>query len=77
MTMLNSSPTVTIEVTPDIALKIRQMADLGVFSLITGTLTLHFLKGELKSGKTEITTHLKGYPQVIGLTAGQEISILK
>lgn len=50
---------ITLEVTPDIAAKIRFMAESGVFALDTGNASLNFLKGELKSIKTERFT----YPQ--------------
>ena len=60
----NSSPIITIEVTADIALKIRQMAENGVFSIVTGNASLNFHEGALKSVKTEVTTHIKSYPQV-------------
>lgn len=46
-------PLIQIEVTPDIAFKIRAMAEMGVFSLDTGNITLNFHEGRLKSAKTE------------------------
>ena len=52
-------PLVSIEVTPDIALKIRGLAEAGVFAIRTGNASLNFLDGTLKSIKTELMT----YPQ--------------
>lgn len=54
-------PLIKIEVTPDIAAKIRFMAESGVFALKKGMVTLNFDASELKSIKTEIYT----YPQKI------------
>lgn len=50
---------ITVQLTPDIAAKIRFMAESGVFALETGNAQLNFHKGELKSIKTE---HFS-YPQ--------------
>lgn len=52
-------PIVTIEVTEDIAAKIRFIAESGLFSIHTGNATLNFHEGVLKSIKTEILS----YPQ--------------
>ncbi len=65
-------PTVTIEVTPDIAAKIRLMAEAGVFALATGNATLNFHNGLLKSVKTEQFT----YPQKEALDFTQITPIL-
>lgn len=56
---------IRIEVTEDIAAKIRSMAEAGVFSIITGNASLNFHEGVLKSVKTEIITHIKSYPHPI------------
>lgn len=48
---------VTIEVTPDIAAKIRFIAESGVFAIKTGNASLNFLNGNLKSIKTEIMSY--------------------
>ena len=50
---------IKIEVTPDIAAKIRFLAESGIFSIKTGTASLNFKDSELKSIKTE----LYSYPQ--------------
>lgn len=52
-------PLISIEVTPDIALKIRGIAEAGVFSILTGNVTLNFHEGVLKSIKTEIFNYPK------------------
>lgn len=44
---------ITLEVTPDIAAKIRFMAESGVFAVDTGNVQLNFHAGNLKSIKTE------------------------
>lgn len=46
-------PTITIEVTVDIAEKIRFMAESGVFAIKTGNASCNFLNGRLKTVKTE------------------------
>lgn len=51
------SKLVTIEVTPDIAAKIRLLAESGCFAINTGNATLNFHKGQLKSVKTEVYTY--------------------
>lgn len=48
---------ITIEVTPDIAAKIRLMAESGLFAIKTGNATLNFHSGALKSIKTELYTY--------------------
>ncbi len=56
--MLTSSvPLITIEVTPDIALKIRGMAEAGVFAIQTGNASINFHEGSIKSIKTEIMSY--------------------
>lgn len=52
---------VTIQVTEDIAAKIRFMAESGVFAITTGNASLNFHNGMLKSIKTEMMS----YPQVV------------
>lgn len=52
-------PLISIEVTPDIAAKIRFMADSGVFAISTGNASLNFHEGILKSIKTEFFTYPK------------------
>lgn len=54
-------PTITIEVTPDIAAKIRAMAEAGVFSIKTGNAAVNFHEGTIKSIKTDFFY----YPQSI------------
>lgn len=48
---------INIEVTPDIAQKIRLMAESGLFAIKTGNAQCNFSNGELKSVKTEIITY--------------------
>lgn len=55
---------VRIEVTPDIASKIRFMAESGVFSITKGNATVNFDGGEIKSIKTELYT----YPSVVPIS---------
>lgn len=50
---------IAIELTPDIAAKIRFMAESGVFGVKTGNVILNFHEGAIKSIKTEIFS----YPQ--------------
>lgn len=47
----------TIEVTDDIAAKIRFLAESGVFAIKTGNAVLNFHEGELKTIKTEFFTY--------------------
>lgn len=56
-------PLITIEVTPDIAAKIRFLAESGVFSIQNGSASLNFHEGQLKSVKTEITLHAPTFTQ--------------
>lgn len=51
---------ITLEITEDIAAKIRFLAESGVFAIHTGNASLNFHEGILKSIKTEIMS----YPQV-------------
>lgn len=60
---------ITIEVTPDIATKIRFMAESGVFAIQNGSATIHFKEGVAKTIKSELYTYapslstgLKGQP---------------
>ena len=48
---------IKIEVTEDIAAKIRAMAEAGIFSIKTGNASLNFHEGALKSIKTEFMTY--------------------
>jgi len=50
-------PLIKIEVTPDIAAKIKLCAEAGLFAIKTGNATLNFHEGELKSIKTELYTY--------------------
>lgn len=50
-------PLIKLEVTSDIASKIRFMAESGVFSIKTGNVSLNFHEGTLKSIKSEIFTY--------------------
>lgn len=52
-----TSNLITIEVTADIAAKIRLMAESGMFAIKTGSAQCNFLNGELKSIKTELLTY--------------------
>lgn len=54
---------ISIEVTPDIAAKIRGLAEAGVFAIHTGNANLNFHEGILKSVKTELFTTIKSYTQ--------------
>lgn len=53
-------PLISIEVTPDIALKIRSLAEAGVFSIKTGNASINFHEGSIKSIKTDFMH----YPQI-------------
>ena len=46
-------PLVTLHITPDIALKIKALAEAGVFTIKTGNATINFHEGVLKSIKTD------------------------
>jgi len=48
---------ISIEVTPDIAAKLRFLAESGVFAIKTGNATLNFHEGELKTIKIELYTY--------------------
>ncbi len=48
---------IVIEVTPDVAVKIRFMAETGVFALRTGNVILNIHEGFLKTIKTEVYSH--------------------
>ena len=50
---------IAVELTPQTALKIRQMAQEGVFSMSTGNIELHFKDGNL----LKIVTHKTTYTQ--------------
>lgn len=49
-----------MQVTPDIAVKIRALAEAGVFSMVKGNVSLNFDGGELKSVKTEVYSYPQG-----------------
>lgn len=58
MLQVTSIPLISIELTPDIAAKLRFMVEAGVFDLRGGSATLNFApSGELKSVKKEIFFH--------------------
>ena len=46
-------PLITIQVTPDIAFKIRALAEAGVFAIKTGNATVNFHEDKIKSIKTD------------------------
>ena len=50
---------IAVELTPQAALKIRQMAQEGVFNMSTGNIELHFKDGNL----LKIVTHKTTYTQ--------------
>lgn len=54
--MLNSN-LIQIQVTPDIATKIRLLAESGFFAIKTGSAQCNFHEGVLKSIKTELLTY--------------------
>ena len=59
---------IKIEVTPDIAAKIRFMAESGIFAIKTGNANLNFHEGVLKSIKTELMSYpQKNLEQVVDL----------
>lgn len=58
---MSSFELIKIEVTPDIAAKIRFLAESGIFAINTGNATLNFKDGLIKSIKTE----LYSYPQPV------------
>lgn len=51
---------INIEVTPDIAAKIKAIAEQGVFTLDTGSAEIHFKDGNL----LKIITHRVSYPHI-------------
>lgn len=55
-------PLIEIQVTADIAAKIRLMAESGLFAIKTGNATCNFVNGELKSVKTELYTYAQAKP---------------
>jgi hypothetical protein len=57
-------PLISLEITPDIALKIRGLAEAGVFAIHTGNATLNFHEGVLKSIKTELYSYPSLSPPV-------------
>ena len=59
------SPLITIEVTPDIARKIRALAEAGVFAIKTGNAQINCLEGEFKSIKTEYFHYPKLSPEPV------------
>ncbi len=65
---------IKIEVTPDIATKIRFMAEAGIFSIKRGNATLNFDANVLKSIKTELFVHAESYPH---MDTGEQATILK
>lgn len=67
-------PLISIEVTPDIAQKIRFMAESGVFALKTGNITLNFHEGELKTIKTEMYSYA---PKEVDTTATKYDIVVK
>lgn len=56
-------PLISLQVSEDIATKIRFLAESGVFAMDTGNVSLNFSKGELKSIKTERYCYPQVYPQ--------------
>lgn len=67
-----SSSLIKIEVTPDIAAKIRALAEEGVFTLETGSAEIHFKDGAL----LKIITHRTSYPHKGSLDIIETSSIL-
>jgi hypothetical protein len=57
-------PLITLQITPDIATKIRALAEAGVFAIKTGNATINFLDDTIKSIKTEYYTYPKVDNQV-------------
>ncbi len=56
--LISEIPLIGIEVTPDIAAKLRFMVESGVFDIRGGSATLMFdPAGKLKSIKRELYTH--------------------
>lgn len=63
---------ITMEVTPDIAMKIRALADSGFFALKTGNCTANVVNGVIKSIKLEQYS----YPQPIGVATTEAGTIM-
>lgn len=62
MLQVTNVPLVNLDVTPDIASKLRFMVSSGVFDMRGGSVTLNFApNGELKSIKKEIFIHNNGF----------------
>lgn len=55
--MSTSRGLISLQITEDIAIKIRGMAEAGVFSIETGNAVLSFKDGKLKSIKTEMYSY--------------------
>ena len=53
------SELIRVEVTPDIALKIRQLAEEGVFTLTKGNVVINIDNGEFLTLKVERISHPK------------------
>ena len=65
--MIEVIPLIPVELTPDVAVKLRFMMEAGVFDIRGGTATLNFSKtGELKSIKKEIYTYAPTYTHPLG-----------
>lgn len=59
--MIEVIPLIKVELTPDIAIKLRFLMESGVFDMRGGNATLSFApNGELKSIKKELFYHVKG-----------------
>lgn len=76
MSLIGNMNLISIEVTPDIASKIRFMAEEGVFALEKGSATLHFEGGKLLTIKTERYSHSRSYPQNENIDIPKIVSIL-
>lgn len=58
MLQVTQIPLIAVELTPDVAIKLRFMMESGVFDMRGGSATLNFApNGELKSIKREIFTY--------------------
>lgn len=66
-------PLITMEVTTDIAYKIRFMAESGVFGMDTGNVSLNIKDGKIMSIKSEIFR----YPQSSSFDSSQSSRILR
>lgn len=59
--MIEIIPLIPVELTPDVAIKLRLMMESGIFDLRGGNATLNFApNGELKSIKKELFYYAKG-----------------